>query len=618
MLRSVKRLTGVLLFAIGTLSSPLGVDSAAAQGRIITFGDSLSDNGNLFATVGFPPVPYNHRFTNGIVWTEILSGGSQNSPFQGTGVAGNVNLAFGGARTDTLVAQPPGIPTQIDAFAAFGGTIGSKDLVTVLGGANNIFQFLDPTVNTTIPVTQASITSNSQAAAVAELGSIQTLINRGARSLLVANLPDIGAAPSFSGTATGSGAATLATNVFNGTLAPGLAQIAAANSGVNIIQMDINKAFVAIMQNPAAFGLANVTQQCVQVLSCVAGGAAAQNQFLFWDGVHPTQTGHSILALYAGLLLNPQTGAARSAVLGDVASYARLQAGDELLDRGASWARGVYASQNGFYAQVTGSHSQQDGSANAPSYKSGIGGVRMGFDRRMGSTLVGGALGVGLGEIGGSNIKSDVAVYDGDVFATTLFGPLFVTAQAGGSVTEFDAIKRATGFGPVTATANSAHGHQLGANLETGVIFKSGGLSVVPSARVGYVDAKIRGYAENGEDLLAMAFEDRSISTGTAAARLRVIQDIGFGAFGGTAFAEVGYEKFFSQSTDSIQARFVGNTALPFSSSVGDLAARGLNLKVGVDGKLSQMTSVSLQYGVSLEDGQGQIHTGQARLKVPF
>ena len=75
--------------------------------------------------------------------------------YQGTGVTGKVNMAFGGARTDLLanlnnVAQipgagflafpgatmlpinlPPGIPSQIAAYLALGGAFGPNDLVTV-------------------------------------------------------------------------------------------------------------------------------------------------------------------------------------------------------------------------------------------------------------------------------------------------------------------------------------------------------------------------------------------------------------------------------------------------------------------------------------------------------
>jgi outer membrane lipase/esterase len=591
--------------------------AAVGQGRIITFGDSLSDNGNLFATTGNPPAPYNQRFTNGLVWTELLSGGSQTSPFQGTGVGGNTNLAFGGSRTDgafNLNGPIPSIPTEIASFFAFGGTIKPTDLVTLQGGPNNIFQYF---TLAGAGATVAGITTTSVGAANDLSSSAVQLTVLGAKRILVGNIPDIGAAPSFNGSPQTSGAATLATNIYNAQLDANIKALAAANPGTNYIQMDWNALFRAVTANPAAFGYSNTTSSCIATAACVTGSKAAQNHFVFWDGVHPTQTGHSILAAYANLLINPQSGAARAAPLGEVATYARLNAADEVLDRGAGWARGVYGRENGFYAQLTGTHGSHDGSTASPSYNFTLGGARLGFDRRFGSTLVGAAVGVGLGELGGSNLKSDVAVYDGDVFATTLFGPLYLTAQAGGSFTQYDSLRRATGLGPVIGTANGADARQFGTNLEAGIILKTGALSIIPSARVGYVDARVGSFAETSE-LLAIAFEERSLSSGTASARLRAVYDLSFGRFGGTAFGEVGYEKFFSQSADAISARFVNNTAQPFSTTVSDVAARGLNFKVGVDGKISQTMALSLQYGLSLEDGQGQIHTGQARVKVPF
>jgi outer membrane lipase/esterase len=608
-----KLLRHALLSSVAILTAVSSAKTANAQGRVISFGDSLTDNGNLYALTGFPPAPYNQRFTNGITWTEILAGGSQTSPFQGTGVGGSTNLAFGGARTDGVVAPglPPGIPAQVDAFSGYGGTYGPRDLVTVWGGANNIFQFLQSGA----PLSSATITANSVAAASSELAAVQTIIARGGRTLLVANLPDIGVAPQFAGTA-GQGAATLGAGAFNAALNTGLQQIAAASPGVNIVQMDSNLLFQQVTANAAAFGFTNVTQQCIQVAACVAGNAAARNQFLFWDGVHPTAAGHAIVAQYASLLTKPASGAVRSAALSEVGTLSRLHAADEILDRNIGWARGAYQQQNGFYVQLSGTHGQQNGRDGGAGYDFNIGGARFGLDRQLGTMLVGGAVGVGLGNIGGSSMKANVGVYDADVYATKLFGPMFITAQAGGSILDADAIKRSVGLGPIVATGQTANGHQAGANVETGVILKTGSFNVIPSARVGYVYSKLGGYEETG--LLAMAFGERATSSAIGAARLRAVTDVAFGTFGGNAFGEVGYEKFFSSSADAVNARFVNNTAQAFSATVPDLASRGLNFKVGVDGKLNATHSLSLQYGLALEDGQGQIHTGQARLKVPF
>jgi phospholipase/lecithinase/hemolysin len=96
--------------------------SAFAYSQIVAFGDSLSDNGNMFAltegTVYETPSPpyYEGRFSNGPVWVDYLA--------QDLGID-LVNMAYGGARTDghPLTAYPPettgydlGFTWQIDQY----------------------------------------------------------------------------------------------------------------------------------------------------------------------------------------------------------------------------------------------------------------------------------------------------------------------------------------------------------------------------------------------------------------------------------------------------------------------------------------------------------------------
>src|SRR4051794_6489859 len=41
---------------------------------IVSFGDSLTDTGNLYAATGQPPAPYDMgRFSNGPLWVEYLA-----------------------------------------------------------------------------------------------------------------------------------------------------------------------------------------------------------------------------------------------------------------------------------------------------------------------------------------------------------------------------------------------------------------------------------------------------------------------------------------------------------------------------------------------------------------
>src|SRR5689334_18901018 len=58
-------------FLLGCFHS---VADASPITSVVVYGDSLSDNGNLFAAVGFPPPPYFHgRFSDGPVAVEQLA-----------------------------------------------------------------------------------------------------------------------------------------------------------------------------------------------------------------------------------------------------------------------------------------------------------------------------------------------------------------------------------------------------------------------------------------------------------------------------------------------------------------------------------------------------------------
>ncbi|MDK9696000.1 MAG: autotransporter domain-containing protein [Siculibacillus sp.] len=606
---------GVALAVLPSVASAQQV-TLPLGGRFVTIGDSLSDNGNLFGTTGNPPAPYfNGRFSNGQVWTELIAG-PMNQPFLGGALTGNVNLAFGGARSDNAVnlnGPIPSLQTQLGTYMFLGGTFAAADTVTLLGGANNIFQYFTVAGGGATP---AGITATSLAAATDMAGITQAVATAGAGRILISNLPDLGVTPSYNGSPATAGAGSLATATFNQSLATQVQALALANPNTNIVQMDLAAALDVIRGNSAAFGFTNVTSSCIATLACVTGTAATQNGYLFWDGVHPTARGHQLIALYAGLLLAPEASAADVAAVGDVAMRGRLAAADDVLDRAGGWAEGQYLRQNGLWATATGSRGIMGARGPVGAYDHTIGGMRFGLDRAVSpNLLLGASLGFGAGRMGGV-MSSNITSFDGDVYANYTADAFFVSGALGASWMGFDDLERATGMGPLVASGSTS-ARQWSASVETGFMARTGGVTLAPSARLQYVHADIGGYQETSP-ILAMAFADRSAQAVLGGVRLRasMMADL-FGAKD-RAFGEIGYERALHETHDGVIARFVGNTAQPFTGNPDGFVGRGLNFKIGYDATINDKVSMTLSYGAALNDGAGTSHTGQIRVKMPF
>jgi len=235
-----------------------GSASAQTYNRLVVFGDSLSDNGNLYlASAGTqPPSPpyYQGRFSTGPVFTELLGFNAAN--FTGS-VSGSINYAFGGARTDSSAGPPPGMLTQLAAYTSRGGRFAATDLVSVLGGANDIFQGLPAAGASSNPV--AAITPVATTAAANVNSLVNSVAGAGAGTILVTNLPKLSLTPQFRGT-TAAPLADYAVTTFNTALQTGLNTTAAARPGSNIIMMDLFKIGDTLAANPGQFGVTNVTQ----------------------------------------------------------------------------------------------------------------------------------------------------------------------------------------------------------------------------------------------------------------------------------------------------------------------------------------------------------------------
>jgi outer membrane lipase/esterase len=246
--------------------------------QLYAFGDSLTDSGNAYIARGgtVPPPQYFHegRYSNGAVWVERLDYLGFDAPKPNLSPGGGTNFAFAGAKTGQEL-MPPGMTTQVASYLS-AHTPSATDWFSLFGGANNFFAGeTDPSV---------------PAADIAVL--VQTLYDAGAQNFLVLNLPPLGQTPEFRGGPL-EGPMDALSQGFNTALAAHMVGLR-SNPEVTIQEVDVYGLFTTYIANPGAFGLTNVTEPAFDAGTGQVVGNPGE--YLFWDTVHPTATGHQILA----------------------------------------------------------------------------------------------------------------------------------------------------------------------------------------------------------------------------------------------------------------------------------------------------------------------------------
>ena len=277
--------------------------SAPAGGfsTVYAFGDSLSDAGNVsLATLGNLPVGDIYsggRFTNGNVWVQDLA---QNLalPAPKPSLAGGTDYAYGGAETggtSVHAVNPTDLPGQLGQFVASVPDPSPTALYTVWAGSNDVLDIANSTQ--TPDQQQASV----QQAVNNEVGAINGLIEHGAKNLVVMGVPDLGRTPyEMARSASAAAASSLAQN-YNTDLGSALQQIMAPGSA-SIDYIDTYAMLNTAAADPAMYGLSNVTQPVWNGnltdsnSGHLAASGAAQNGYLFFDDLHPTASGHALLA----------------------------------------------------------------------------------------------------------------------------------------------------------------------------------------------------------------------------------------------------------------------------------------------------------------------------------
>jgi phospholipase/lecithinase/hemolysin len=310
--------------------------SAANFNQVFVFGDSLSDTGNVANATNFilppsPPPPqtspyFQGRFSNGPLWVDYLSQELGLNPTLATSPNANtatqgVNFAFSGSTTGLNNAFPeiatlPGVLAQVNLFTQSLQANNQKADPNALyfvwgGGIDYLFG------NATNPTEVVGNLANA----------ITSLTTAGAKNIGVFNLADLGTLPFITNNpnnppqlAAGLTALTQGHNA-------GLSNVTNAlrsSTGANIFTVDVNQLLTNISMNPQRFGFINVANACFladfdQVRAGNFTLCSNPNNFLYYDGVHPTTRGHNLIALTALNAVRANTIPEPSTVLGMLA-----------------------------------------------------------------------------------------------------------------------------------------------------------------------------------------------------------------------------------------------------------------------------------------------------------
>jgi outer membrane lipase/esterase len=590
-----------VLAAAATLSAATAA-SAQSYGRLVVFGDSLSDTGNLFAVTGglAPAAPFvNGRFSTGPVFVELL-GFNLGRYAAGSPVTGSINYAFGGSRTDTLATPGPGMRTQLAAYTAAGGRFGPNDLVSILGGANNIFQGL-PAAGASANPPQAL-----QPIALAAATDINAITNSvaaaGAGTILVTNLPKLSLTPQFRNTAAAP-LADFGVTTFNGALYTGLQATAAANPNTNIIYMDLFKIGDVIAGNPGQFGVTNVTDQCA-----LATPRCGDPGYFYVDGVHPTALGHRLIANLATDYLYYGDLGAQSAMLGETTFRHRedaLDANSEALSGREAWADGTQITIGGSYDQTDTDSRGLVSAVSSEGY-----GMRIALENAWSNTWkVGLAGSYRQSDLEAGRWTADVETYGFDIYAGWRSANAFINAGGGVAADRYDTT-RLTSLAPIVHNG-STDGFSQGARLQGGLWFDMGGVALSPRAAVTWASAKVEAFHELGP-AAEYAFADRTVKGTSAEVSLRAEAAMG----GFALFAEGGYRNSLDDNSDAVRTGINNNTARFLSRQVEEPFGGQALAAAGVRGDLGPV-KVDVGYRGRFGD-HADSHMGAITLTLPL
>lgn len=286
----------VSVIAAASLAAGCSAPATAERfDRIVAFGDSYADDGNIYELFGTaPPALYPRgRFSNGTNFVDTMGAllGAQID-----------NFALGGAVTGPgRNNRPAGFDQQYRAFLAGGGPayyprvsgkLSRSDLVVISIGGNDARAYEKSFGPSPSPARVASAIAVAPAAAARSAANaaagLDALVRAGARNILFVG-GDVGRLPEVRGSAIAP-IGTAFSNSYNAGVKASLAKL--ASRGVTVRYLDLDRLADRVEADPATFGLISAGA-CPS--ACLTNPSLADKYLFYVDKLHLSSAGFTIV-----------------------------------------------------------------------------------------------------------------------------------------------------------------------------------------------------------------------------------------------------------------------------------------------------------------------------------
>ena len=606
---TVRRFAAASLLAATALVAATPA-SAQRVTRIVAFGDSYADTGNLFRIGGINPISTvvytTGRFSGGTNYIDTLST-LLNAP--------QVNFAIGGATTgfaNVTTSAPLGFQTEVASFLAGGGTLfpattpkfGPNDLLALSVGGNdaNGYQGAGGTVAGAAAAANVSVANFTS--------GVNALVGAGARNIsYIALQPET--APRVAGDPAAQQVLRAFSSTFNAGIQAPLAGYAANGAIVNYL--DVGLVGARITATPAAYGITNLVCPAFPNPTCVVN---ASGYLFYGDQLHLTSDGFRIVAKYVAAQMEaPLTLQATSDLALDTARQfgrtmtTRMDAGSprdgELLSGVRLFAMGDTFSRTA------------DATFTSDQIKTTSVGATVGLE----AGFSGGTAGIAANY---SKPKAKVGAGVADTRSRSYqIGAFVGFGLAGGFAQGYLGYgkdkHRINRMGVIDAMSANPSGSHVLAGAKAGYLMGLGGLRAGPVIALDYAKAKVNGYTETGDAALTLNVNSQRFSSLRGSAGLELRGDMDMGGMHFRPFAALLAEKDFKGDGRTV---YYAQTSAPtivnhfaFENASKKTYGRvNLGFGAGISSALSVDAGVSGTFGKK----QGNETSGQVGLNFGF